>query len=293
MESMPLYAVDWTVKEQQGDVDLVCDPTPFTTHTIPDGLLSELREQNALVSRHLRRYFRPAYSIVSTILIAVGLSLLCIVIGTAAGSGLSLRLLIERVGWVAAVGILLTAVGFLLHLRWKRGLGQIEEDSDIQNAAEWRERIEDRISAALCLPDESLMTDTEILAFCYKQKNGDRIEYRENGAWENTIVRVWLQDDCFCLTDMVAVMKIPLSAVDGFNREEEPYTIAYWFKDEAVDSPTYAPYNIQSKQNSLQHTLDTYYRLDILAPDGALFHLCIPAYEWPVFAKLLKQDADA
>lgn len=204
--------------------------------------------------------------------------------------------------WLLLGGAVSAAAGAGLLIYCKRAHKKQEESEDVPSEMDESlntlEGVSRRVSLELCLPEDDQTTAIDVLPYRYKAtSDGGTKEVLESGCFENTEVFFWTEGDCLCLTDYDCVMRIPLSAIEGYYTADVKYKLSFWWKeDEDFSKGAYAQYNIKQDSEG-NYKLRTYYR--VMVRDGEdRFELRIPCYDFAAFCgvcevKCLDGEADA
>ncbi len=118
----------------------------------------------------------------------------------------------------------------------------------------------------------------DVIGFVYKMKN-DEMKIVSSGTYKyhNNAVRIFMENDDFCITDLYQVWSIPKSSIKGIEKIEKRMMLDSWNKDEKINSPKYKPYKIAMNQYG-QPIIKSYYKISINDVHGE-FELLIPCYE--------------
>ena len=133
--------------------------------------------------------------------------------------------------------------------------------------------------------DEDSLTEIEILPYRYKStSDGGTKESLNSGCFENTGVYFWVEGGTLCITDYESVMRVPLTAIEGYYTVDSKYKISFWWKDEEFNKGEYARYGIKQDSEG-NYKLHTYYRVVIREGEDR-YEIRVPAYDFDKFQEI-------
>ena len=129
--------------------------------------------------------------------------------------------------------------------------------------------------------------DVDILAFRYKQKNGE-IRPHASGLqttpYVNVNVKMYATADEVCLADLESVYTIPKFEIRGITTVGKRISVPSWNKDEDPRSGVYKPYKM-TVSNMGDVFFKPYHILEI-CHEGQTFGLYFPCYELETVEKI-------
>jgi len=191
--------------------------------------------------------------------------------------------------WLLIGGAVSAALGGALLLLHKRGQKKQEESEEVPDGMEEPlnslEAVSRRVAMELSLPEDDQVTEIEVLPYRYKStSDGGAKEVLNSGCFENTGVYFWVENETLCVTDYDSVMRIPLTAIEGYYTVDVRYKLSFWWKDGEFNKGEYAQYGIKQDSEG-NYKLRTYYR--VVIRDGEdCFELRIPCYDFAAFRGL-------
>jgi hypothetical protein len=192
--------------------------------------------------------------------------------------------------WLLIGGAVSAALGGVLLLIHKRGQKKQEESEELPEGMDEPlnslEAVSRRIRMELELPeDEDSLTEIEILPYRYKSTlDGGTKESLNSGCFENTGVYFWVEGGTLCITDYESVMRVPLTAIEGYYTVDSKYKISFWWKDEEFNKGEYARYGIKQDSEG-NYKLHTYYRVVIREGEDR-YEIRVPAYDFDKFQEI-------
>jgi hypothetical protein len=192
--------------------------------------------------------------------------------------------------WLLIGGAVSAALGGVLLLIHKRGQKKQEESEELPEGMDEPlnslEAVSRRIRMELELPeDEDSLTEIEILPYRYKStSDGGTKESLNSGCFENTGVYFWVEGGILCITDYESVMRVPLTAIEGYYTVDSKYKISFWWKDEEFNKGEYARYGIKQDSEG-NYKLHTYYRVVIREGEDR-YEIRVPAYDFDKFQEI-------
>ena len=192
--------------------------------------------------------------------------------------------------WLLIGGAVSAALGGVLLLIHKRGQKKQEESEELPEGMDEPlnslEAVSRRIRMELELPeDEDSLTEIEILPYRYKStSDGGTKESLNSGCFENTGVYFWVEGGTLCITDYESVMRVPLTAIEGYYTVDSKYKISFWWKDEEFNKGEYARYGIKQDSEG-NYKLHTYYRVVIREGEDR-YEIRVPAYDFDKFQEI-------
>ena len=192
--------------------------------------------------------------------------------------------------WLLIGGAVSAALGGVLLLIHKRGQKKQEESEELPEGMDEPlnslEAVSRRIRMELELPeDEDSLTEIEILPYRYKStSDGGTKESLNSGCFENTGVYFWVEGGTLCITDYESVMRVPLTAIEGYYTVDSKYKISFWWKDEEFNKGEYARYGIKQDSEG-NYKLHTYYRVVIREGEDR-YEIRVPAYDFDKFREI-------
>ena len=192
--------------------------------------------------------------------------------------------------WLLIGGAVSAALGGVLLLIHKREQKKQEESEELPEGMDEPlnslEAVSRRIRMELELPeDEDSLTEIEILPYRYKStSDGGTKESLNSGCFENTGVYFWVEGGTLCITDYESVMRVPLTAIEGYYTVDSKYKISFWWKDEEFNKGEYARYGIKQDSEG-NYKLHTYYRVVIREGEDR-YEIRVPAYDFDKFQEI-------
>lgn len=193
--------------------------------------------------------------------------------------------------WLLIGGAVSAALGGVLLLIHKREQKKQEESEELPEGMDEPlnslEAVSRRIRMELELPeDEDSLTEIEILPYRYKStSDGGTKESLNSGCFENTGVYFWVEGGTLCITDYESVMRVPLTAIEGYYTVDSKYKISFWWKDEEFNKGEYARYGIKQDSEG-NYKLHTYYRVVIRDGEDD-YEIRVPAYDFEKFQEIV------
>jgi hypothetical protein len=193
--------------------------------------------------------------------------------------------------WLLIGGAVSAALGGVLLLIHKREQKKQEESEELPEGMDEPlnslEAVSRRIRMELELPeDEDSLTEIEILPYRYKStSDGGTKESLNSGCFENTGVYFWVEGGTLCITDYESVMRVPLTAIEGYYTVDSKYKISFWWKDEEFNKGEYARYGIKQDSEG-NYKLHTYYRVVIREGEDR-YEIRVPAYDFDKFQEIV------
>jgi hypothetical protein len=193
--------------------------------------------------------------------------------------------------WLLIGGAVSAALGGVLLLIHKREQKKQEESEELPEGMDEPlnslEAVSRRIRMELELPeDEDSLTEIEILPYRYKStSDGGTKESLNSGCFENTGVYFWVEGGILCITDYESVMRVPLTAIEGYYTVDSKYKISFWWKDEEFNKGEYARYGIKQDSEG-NYKLHTYYRVVIREGEDR-YEIRVPAYDFEKFQEIV------
>ena len=262
------------------------DDTPFTTARLTPETRARFQEASQTAVKALIKTIKLPMLIGAYILLGLGLLVLSAFIKALPDAGLSTAL--RNAWWILLIGLALAAAGGILLAAHKRATNKQsdEESAEESSANRMLESVSSIVEMELGLPADDQMTEVEVLPFTYKIKpDGTVKEHLSEGCYSNVAIFLWREEDRLCLTDYDCVIKIPLSAVEGYYTVHEKYKISVWYKDEECTEEPYAAFDIK-EDSDYNYRLSTYHR--VMIRDGEeRFEMRIPCYDLEAFKGLL------
>ncbi len=191
--------------------------------------------------------------------------------------------------WLLVGGAVSTMLGGVLLLLHKLDQKKQEESEEVPDGMNQPlnslEAVSRRVAMELSLPEDDQITEIEVLPYRYKStSDGGAKESLSSGCFENTEVFFWVENESLCVTDYESVMRIPLTAIEGYYTVDAKYKLSFWWKDEEFNKGEYARYGIKQDSEG-NYKLRTYYR--VMIRDGEdRFELRIPCYDFAAFRGL-------
>ncbi len=129
-------------------------------------------------------------------------------------------------------------------------------------------------------------TSLSIEVLCEQQliKKGQLKE--KNNIYTNVVLSVYKTKTLLCLADLHSVISVPLEAIKGIQKIEEPYRFKSWHKEEGIKDKKYEEYNIKTK--AFVYSVDFYYELDF-THQAEDYKIMFPPYEYEKINALLKE----
>ena len=287
METRHLLSVNLT----EDKTNVYYDDTPFTSARLTPETRKASEESASEVHKIIMKGMKLPLLFAGYILIGIGLIVLCGFLK--ALPDVDFMTALDRGKWLLIGGGVAAAIGGGLLLYHKKLTGQSkdgEEDDALtpEEDASFRamENVAQRVRFELGLPDEDQLAEIELLPYHYKKSaDGTAKESLKNGCYTNTTLFFWKEDGALCLTDYDCVVKIPLSAIEGYYTVNGKHKISMWWKDEEYDKEPYAAYKIK-EDNEGNYKMSTYYRVIIRDGENS-FEMRIPCYDFPAFKELV------
>ena len=282
METKHLISVNLTEDKNNA----VTDDTPFTTAR----LSPETRKRSEEAAHAAFKVFmkRTKFPLMLAGYILVGLAFIVLMGFIKALPDVGLSTALRNAKWLLLGGAVFGAVGgFFLYAHKKTLNRSQEETAEEASANRTLENISQIVEMELGTPAEEQTTEVEVLPFEYKVKpDGTIKEHLNEGCYANTPRYFWKEEDVLCLTDYDCVMKIPVSAFEGYYTVREKYKISVWYKDEECTEGRYAAFGIK-EDSDLNYRLSTYYRVMIRNGEER-YEIRIPCYDFPAFRELVE-----
>ena len=281
MEAKHLLSVDLT-EDKENDT---LDDTPFTTARVSPEIQKRSKEAAQTAVKAFLKGMKLPMVVTGYVLVGLGFAVLSSFIGALPEAGLSTAL--RNAWWLLLIGIALGAAGGILLLAHRRIMKRNEEPTAEETSADstW-EDISRLVEMELGTPDEEQTTAVEVLPFEYKRKaDGSVKEHLNEGCYANTPVYAWKEGDTLCLTDYDCVIKIPLSAFEGYYTVHEKYKVSVWYKDEECTEGPYAAFGIK-EDGDCNYRLSTYYRV-MIRNGEELFEMRVPCYDFAALCGLI------
>ncbi|MBR6782373.1 MAG: hypothetical protein IKM33_04165 [Clostridia bacterium] len=264
------------------------DDTPFTTKRISPFTRKAQEQGTKEFTKAVMKSMNLPQLLIGYILIGLGI----IVLGgfLEALPDTDFMTALNNGKWLLVGGAASVALGGGLLLYHKHHFQKQEESEDIPDGLDEPlnslDAVSRRINMELNLPEDDQLIGVEILPYRYKPtSDGDTREVLDNGCFENTEVFFWREDDYLCVTDYDSVMKLPVTAVEGYYTADVKYKISYWIKDEEYNAGEYAQYNIK-EDSETNYKLRTYYRV-MLREGETRYEIRVPCYDFPKFQKIV------
>ena len=281
METRHLISINVT-DDKNGSI---LDDTPFTTARLTPETRKRFNEASKNAVKIFMKETKLPLLIAGYVLFALGF--ICVGGFLKALPDVGLSTALRNGKWILLAGIILGGVGLILMRTHKKIMNRDREQTAEEAAAgNALENVSQMVEAELGTPSEEETTDVEALAFEYKIKSDGSV--KENltaGCYGNTPLSLWREEETLCLTDYDCVMKIPVSAFEGYYTVHEKYKISIWYKDEECDKGPYAAYGIK-EDNEGNYLLSTYYRVMIRNGEER-YEMRIPCYDFPAFRELV------
>ncbi len=283
MESKQLLSVDLTENKKNEYLD----DTPFTTAR----LTSTTREAKEKGSKDLSKVMIKSLKLPQLLAgyILVGLGLIVLMGFIKALPEVDFMTALQNGKWLLIAGAALAAVGAGLLIYCKRTQKKQDESEDtspeMDESLNTLEDISRRIAMELGLPEDDQTTSVEVLPYRYKStSDGGTREVLESGCFENTEMAFWVEEESLYLTDYDCVMRIPLTAIEGYYTADVKYKLSFWWKDEEYNKGEYAQYKIKEDSEG-NYKAHTYYRV-VIRDGEERFELRIPCYDFAAFCGL-------
>jgi hypothetical protein len=282
MEIKHLLSVNLTEKKDNS----VLDDTPFTTVRLSPETRARKESATQDAVEVLVKRTRSPLMLVARVLMLIGLVCLGGFIKAMAKIGLSTAL--QNGKWILLIGIVLMAAGGIPLVRSKKkSADESDEESPEETAANRSlDTMQQLVEMELGIPSEDQVTEVDMLPFTYKiTADGAIKEQLLHGCLSNVCGFVWREEETLCLTDYDCVIKIPLSAAEGYYTVHGKYKIDVWYKDKECSEEPYAAFQIR-EDSDFNYRLPTYYR--VIFRDGEdRFEMRIPNYDFAPFCELI------
>ena len=129
--------------------------------------------------------------------------------------------------------------------------------------------------------------DVDILAFRYKQKNGEICPHAsglQTTPFVNLSVKLYATADEICLADLESVYTIPKFEIRGITTVKKRISVPSWNKDEDPRSGVYKPYKMTV--NNMGDIFFKPYHILEIHHEGQTFGLYFPCYELETVEKI-------
>ncbi len=264
------------------------DDTPFTTGRLSPATREAKESGTKELTKMMVKSMKLPQLLIGYALIGLGLIVLLAFVKAIPDTDFLTAL--NNGKWLLIGGAASAALGGVLLFLHKRGQKKQEESEDVPDEMDQPlntlEAVSRRIHMELNLPeDEDTLTEVEILPYRYKStSDGGTKESLSSGCFENTGVYFWVENETLCVTDYESVMRIPLSAIEGYYTADVKYKLSFWWKDEEFSKGEYAQYGIKQDSEG-NYKLRTYYRVMIRDGEDS-YELRIPCYDFAAFCGL-------
>lgn len=284
MTTKHLFSVDLTENKKNE----YFDDTPFTEARVSPAT-REARETGtkAAVKAAMKSLNLPQL-IIGYILIGLGLIVLFSFIKALPDTDVTTAL--SNGKWLLIGGGVSAAIGAGLLIYCKITSKKQEESEELPEGMDESLNTLDGISRRIAMElgisaEDDGFTGIEILPYRYKSTaDGDTKEALNSGCFENNEVYFKKEGDYLSVTDYDCLMRLPLSAVEGYYTADVKYKISYWFKDEEYNEGEYAQYGIKQDSEG-NYRLRTYYR--VMIRDGEdRYEIRVPCYDFGRFQEI-------
>ena len=181
------------------------------------------------------------------------------------------------------IGGICIALWLILFLMSKKKEKEVLDDTTVRNAEEELNANSKAIYDELGVPEGAESAD--ILVFSYKNK-GEELKVKSNGFFEymNLDAKVYIQNDCLCITDLETVHALPLSSLTGIRTVKKRISVPSWNKDVDYNKGEYKQYKMT--QNDAGFVFFKPYHILTLMHEGEEYGIYFPCYELSLFEKL-------
>lgn len=285
MANKQLLSVDLTETKDNN----YYDDTPFTTARLSAATRQASETSSKEVSKLIMKNMKLPLLFAGYILVGLGLIVLLGFIKALPDTEFMTAL--QNGKWLLIGGAVLAAVGGILLLIHKKTTQKNEEQDETtpeeDESFRKMENVAAQVQMELGTPEnDDDVTAVEILPYRYKSvADGDSKEVLKSGCYENTDMYFWREEEYLCLTDYDCVMKLPLSAIEGYFTADVKFKISFWWKDGDFDKGDYAPYKIKQDSEG-NYKLHTFYRVMVRNGEDR-FELRVPCYDFPVLQGLV------
>lgn len=283
MAEKHLFAVNLTENKKNEYADV----TPYTTARLSPAT----REANEAGTKELTKVMMKSMKLPQLLIgyALVGLGLIVLMGFIKALPDTDFMTALSNGKWLLIGGAVSAALGagLLMYCHREKKKRDASEDvpDELDQPLNSLEAVSRRVNMELELPDDDQLTDIDILPYRYKStSDGGAKEVLESGCFENTEVFFWTEGETLCLTDYESVMRIPLTAVEGYYTADVKYKLSFWWKDEEFNKGVYAQYGIKQDSEG-NYRLRTYYRVMIRDGEDS-YELRVPCYDFAAFCGL-------
>ena len=281
METKNLLSIDLTDDKSNA----LPDETPFTTAVLSPETRKRSEEATHAAFKVFMKGVKLPLLLTGYILVGLAFIVLMGLIKALPDVGLSTAL--RNGKWLILGGAVSGAVGGILLLIHKKSQNRPQEETaEEASANRTLESISRIVEMELGLPDDDRMTVLDLLPYEYKRKDdGTCKEVLKSGCYNNACLSLWREEETLCLTDYECVIRIPLSAFEGYVTEDEKFKINFWYKDEECTEAPYDAYGIKEDSDG-NYRLSTYYRV-FIRHEEERYEMRIPCYDFPAFRELV------